>query len=518
MSDIKIQTSSDIPFSRNFTVNDFNNIVKNFDFVGSLMSMQKLGALTGNQVYVNVNVEFEFYASPKVKLKAGTLTRDFVSFLSKQILLNCKEQKVQYNDVDLTNLVYMYGNMETELNYIKTEKDRKEKGWLWVIRNTNHQWFYLRFHSSIIARYYWIFSKIFERNPSLGKKLDSALGIEVFKAMKIGTCIFANYCPREDGQFATSFLMSSYTNTSIIPLRPLLSEENINKFFDIFSVSSDKFVAENKKHEITDSLLKKYEFNALKRFPVIKTDSAKDNEKFIIPSISDFLYGAFEGLYYVFLERLENGDKTTLLQEIGSIFEEYIGEFFKQYNIDALTRAKIIREVTYKVGKDEWKTADWLLVSDNFIFQIECKKRKIDNYSRAGIQNEDGNGINKLIEDLAKEVDKIAKKETHIKAGNVDQVTYKNQKIINIVVFLDEMFGVNRYAREKIKEKMKKQSDNFYIFGCWEFELVCQQAKNKQQNLFDSLEDIITGRNEIYQIDLLDRIYHKFFDDIKIGK
>ena len=96
MSEIKIQTSSDIPLSRNFTANDFNNSIGNFDLVGSLMSLQKLGALMGNQVYVNVNVEFEFYASQKVKLKAGTLTRDFVSFLSKRVLLNCKKQiKVQ---------------------------------------------------------------------------------------------------------------------------------------------------------------------------------------------------------------------------------------------------------------------------------------------------------------------------------------------------------------------------------------------------------------------------------------
>lgn len=71
MSNIKIQTSSDIEFSRNFTIDDFNSMVKIFDLTGSLMSLQKLGALMGNQVYVNANIEFEFYASPKIKLKRG---------------------------------------------------------------------------------------------------------------------------------------------------------------------------------------------------------------------------------------------------------------------------------------------------------------------------------------------------------------------------------------------------------------------------------------------------------------
>ena len=47
MSNIKIQTSSDIEFSRNFTIDDFNSMVKTFDLTGSLMSLQKLGALMG---------------------------------------------------------------------------------------------------------------------------------------------------------------------------------------------------------------------------------------------------------------------------------------------------------------------------------------------------------------------------------------------------------------------------------------------------------------------------------------
>lgn len=517
MSNIKIQTSSDIEFSRNFTVDDFNAIVKNFDSIGSLMSLQKLGALMSNQIAVNANIEFEFYSSPKIKLKAGTLTRDFVSFVAKQVLLNCEKKDVQYNDVDLFNLIYLYGNLEIDLHKIKTDGETKEKGWLWVIRSTNHQWYYLRVHSSIIARYFWIFSKIFERNNELGAKLDQVLGIEIFKAMKIGTCIYANFCPREDGKFATSFLMDSYTNTTIESLKPLLAKENILKFFDVFSITSEQFREEYKKYELTEATLKKYEFNPLKRFPVIKTSSEKKTEQYIIPSLSDFLYGSFEGLYYVLLDKLEAKEKDDLFKEIGTIFEVYIGEFIKQYNIDVLSRAQIFSEKTYKINSDEWKSADWILISDEYIFQIECKKRKIDNYSKAGIQSTNGTGIDALLGDIAKEVDKIAKKEEHLKTGKVDGISYKNQKVINIVVFLDEMFAINRYAREKVKEKMKEQSDNFYILGCWEFELACQQSKDKQQNLYHSIVDVVNGNTEIYRVDFLDRIYYNFFANLKAG-
>ena len=296
-----------------------------------------------------------------------------------------------------------------------------------------------------------------------------------------------------------------------------MTEDNILKFFEVFAITPEQFKEECKKYNLMETTLKKYEFNPLKRFPVIKTESEKKNEQYVIPSLSDFLYGSFEGLYYVLLDKLEASEKDNLFKEIGIIFEVYIGEFIKQYNIDILSRAQIFPEKTYKVDGNEWKSADWILKSDEFIFQIECKKRKIDNYSKAGIQNTDGTGIDSLLGDIAKEVDKIAKKEKHLKDGKVEGINYENQKVVNIVVFLDEMFAVNKYARDKIKEKMKEKSDNFYILGCWEFELACQQSKNKQQNLYHSIIDVVNGSTEIYHVDFLDRVYYNFFADLKAG-
>ena len=94
MSDIKVQTSSDIPFAKSFSVDEFDSMVKDFDLVGSLMSLQKLGAFMSNQVQVNINLEFEFHSTPKVKLRAGILTRDFVAFTTKRILLHCQNKSV----------------------------------------------------------------------------------------------------------------------------------------------------------------------------------------------------------------------------------------------------------------------------------------------------------------------------------------------------------------------------------------------------------------------------------------
>ena len=176
--------------------------------------------------------------------------------------------------------------------------------------------------------------------------------------------------------------MSSYTGTTIQPLKNLLQEKNILKFFDIFAITQEGFRDEHKKFQLADPLLKKYEFNPLKRFPVIKTTATEENKKYIIPSLSDLVYGSFEGLYYVLLDKLDGQKKSILFQEVGKVFEEYIGALSEEYKLADLSSGILLPETTYKVGKDEWKSADWLIVSEKQIFQIECKKRKIDKGSR----------------------------------------------------------------------------------------------------------------------------------------
>lgn len=509
---MKIQTFSDIEFNGKMNTKDFNNQLNKFDLISSLMSLQNLSTLMANQIWVNVNLEYEFHATPKIKNRAGMLSRDFISFCSKQILLNCGDSKIRYNDLDLANLIYCYGNIETDLDHTDPNS---ENAWLWPIRATNQQWTYLRFYSSIIARYKYLFSAILEDDSVFAEKLNNALGQNILDIMKIGTCIYANFCPRKDGRFANSFLMSSYVNTSIENLKPLLSEENILKFLNIFSISQKDFKNQSEVFQIDDELLKKYEFNLLRRFPVIKTKSQEENKKYIIPSLADFAYACFEGLYYVLLDKLDNGDKDTFFQKIGLSFEKYIGDLIRFNNLDVFSRSKVYSEQVYRVNKDQWKSADWILVSGDNIIQIECKKRKLDNYSRAGIQNGDKSGIGSFLSDTAKELDKLIKKSEHIKDNKLEKIEYKDQGVINIIVYLDEMFGIDHFAKEQIKNKMKNKTDDFYVLGCWEFELLCQQSKDKSQNIIDSLIDVKNNRTEIYHVDFLDKIYHDFFDDMK---
>jgi hypothetical protein len=235
---------------------------------------------------------------------------------------------MEMNDFDLTNLVYEYGNLETDLDHMKT---KNEESWKWVLRLINQQWYYSRLPSIIIGRYVFIFEKLIENNRKLSHKINVALGLELFDILKIGTCISSQFISGR----TVSFEIGQYTETEIDSLKSLLTEANINKFLDIFAISQDGFDWQAKVFEVQDVLLKKYEFNLLKRFPIIKTNSPIDNERFIVPSLADFMYACFEGLYYVIEERLiQPCDKDSLQEELGRIFEVYDGDLIKFYNDD----------------------------------------------------------------------------------------------------------------------------------------------------------------------------------------
>ena len=418
------------------------------------------------------------------------------------------------NELDLANLVFKYGNLETDLNYVNPTK---EDNWLWVLRATNHQWSYLRLPSSILGRYVYLFDHIFADND-LKLEINQSLSIGLFDLLKIGVSIFAGFAVMPDGRLAsTSFEISRYTNTQIKALKPLLTQENLNKFFDIFAIDKRGFVEANKQYRLASPLLKKYEFNPLKRYPIIITDSDKDNEKYIIPSPADFLYAATEGLYYVLLDKLQKEYKEKLFQRLGEAFQAYVGELMTFYNVDLFSRARLIGEQTYRVGRNQVRSADWLLVSEQTIFQIECKKRKLNSYAKAGVESKDGKGIKSFLKNVAEELDKFYKKEEHIKHGLLNEITYGGQKFINMIVYLDEMFSINQYGRNEIRKHMKKEKDDFYILGCWEFELLCQHSKNGTLNLERALRDLMSNRTEIYSIEFLDNIHNDFFDSL-MGK
>lgn len=507
--------SSDFSPIRKITYEEITGYMKELGFVDSLMSIQRLSTLMANQAWVNINLKFDFKVAPPID-GSILLSRDFVSFFGKHLILFA-EGKDGYNDADLVKFVYDYNNMETDLDIL----DPKDpNAWIWVLRATNHQWSYIRLPEAVIGRYYYLFSKVFS-DENFKEKVDTTLGINVLDLARIGFCISANYCFRKDGNYADSFLISSYTNTTIEELRPLLSEENILIFMNHFAIDRGSFKDKSKEFELDKHELKKYEFNLLKRYPVIKTESDKENEKFIIPSLQDFIYGFSEGLYYLLIDTLtEKSDKNELFQKFGSAFEEYVGDLLEYYEIPSTLSAVLLPEQTYTTASGEVKSADWLLYSDDVIYQIECKKRKPDNLARAGIAGEDSGGIDELITDIAGQLDKFTTKKAHIENNLISPISYNGQEFINILVYLDEMFSIGSYGFGAIKEKMSTEVlENTYVLGSYEFELACQHMRNSGKTLRDSIIDVRNNNmEEIFHIDFLSDEYKKFHEDMGVKR
>ena len=510
---MKVTPASNFPLARKITYKELVSHAKMLGFVDSLMSLQRLASLMSNQAWVNINIKFDFKVASPIE-GSMLLSRDFISFFSKQIVLFASGSG-GYNDTDLVKFVYDYNNMETDLDSLDP---KHPDSWIWVLRATNHQWFYIRLPEAIVGRYYYLFSKVFS-DVGFREKIRIVLGIDVFDLAKIGFCIMANYAVQKDGKHADSFLMSSYTNTTIEELRPLLSETNILNFMSHFAIDRKGFKKRSRQYALEDQRLKKYEFNALRRFPVIKTREEEGNKQYIIPSLQDFIYAFSEGLYYLLLDSLIDASvKQELFQKLGSAFEDYVGDMLSFYEIPTKTKSTFQRELIYPTSQGEVKTADWLLISDEFICQVECKKRKPDNYARAGVEGSDGGGLDDLLTDIANQLDKLVMKQEHIEKGLVPSIAYGGKKFINVLVYLDEMFSVGNYGLHSIKEKMKKEiPEHTYVVGSYEFELMCQHFKNTGKPLHDCIDDVRTNNLEkIFHIDFLSEEYKKFTSSLGV--
>ena len=363
----------------------------------------------------------------------------------------------------------------------------------------------------VIGRYYYLFQLLVEKHQDFSEFLSKKIKLNLLDIFRTGFCIWTIL------NLNKSFNTVHLLNGTVGHLQSLLTKDNIENFLKLFSVTQKRFRNESKKFVVNDDLLKKYEFNALKRFPIIKTYSKDDKEKYIIPSLGDFMYSFSEGLYYLLIDKINDTQRNKLFTIIGNIFECYVGRLIQYYNIDLLSRGKLYPEQEYVRNKaNKVKSADWLLVTEEYIYQIECKKRKSDSYLKAGIDGEDGKkGVSKVLGDIAKNLDKLVQKEVDIKNNKISGIKYNNQKIINMLVYLDEMFAVNTYARSEIIQKMKNKDADFIIFGCHDFEILCQMCRNNNSSLQQNVSLFMQDNINVFEIDFLKEVFDGFYKTLK---
>ena len=86
---------------------------------------------------------------------------------------------------------------------------------------------------------------------------------------------------------------------------------------------------------------------------------------------------ALEGLYYKldWNNRTELTNKEEIGLEFSSNFEKYVGLIFDYYF--KCSNICYQSELTYKIGKSEAKTSDWIIWDENDICFIDCKAKRI---------------------------------------------------------------------------------------------------------------------------------------------
>ena len=108
------------------------------------------------------------------------------------------------------------------------------------------------------------------------------------------------------------------------------------------------------------------------RFPLIKHD---ETYFCVVPNY--IICAALEGLYYKldWNNRTELTNKEEIGLEFSSNFEKYVGLIFDYYF--KCSNICYQSELTYKIGKSEAKTSDWIIWDENNICFIDCKAKRI---------------------------------------------------------------------------------------------------------------------------------------------
>lgn len=95
------------------------------------------------------------------------------------------------------------------------------------------------------------------------------------------------------------------------------------------------------------------------------------------------------------------------------------------------------------------------------------------------------------------------------------QSNIRIKKIINILVYLDEMFAMNTYARAEIIKEMKNKRSDFFILGCHDFEILCQMCRNNNSSFQHNILLFLQNKTEVYQIDFLQDFFNIFCNTLK---
>jgi hypothetical protein len=228
-------------------------------------------------------------------------------------------------------------------------------------RIANRQFPWQQFNpASYLTRFYRIFGA-----PDVDCIILERTGLTTKEILRIGLYIYSVY------------LKHPAIKLPIATGHPEFSNELVEKFLCCFAsdLPTLRGLVENEQ-KLDDQL--QYCGVAIRYFPLIRMQYRGEN-CLVCPLPTLLFWRITSGLFYEIFEH-KNFSKP-----FGTSFETYIGDIFDRViNGSTLTALK---EVPYRIGKQDKKSVDWILYDHDAGIFVECKTKKMRNSSKTQIDD-----------------------------------------------------------------------------------------------------------------------------------
>ena len=220
--------------------------------------------------------------------------------------------------------------------------------------------------------------KLLSRNSyDIPKRFNDITGLSIKQFMRLG---FVLYCASAGPSGALGVVSSKYLDKAVKQRITSCHQENIKRFLQDVSCDYTKFrnIANEDRYKVNDSSYILYEFNPLKKRPLIQIRT----DRWVAPNPALIIDRVTTGIFYDLLD-VDHKDFTDYF---GIVFQEYIGDLLKSVCLSE----NVLQEQEYGSKRAKKKgPADWTVIDEDFALLFECKSfiPNLDFISIAGKQD-----------------------------------------------------------------------------------------------------------------------------------
>lgn len=310
-------------------------------------------------------------------------------------------------------------------------------------------------------------------------------------------------------------------------LADYLTPKKIEKFLSITMADYKKF-RNCQEREPSRPGYEKYEFNCLRKYPIIQTEK---QERLLVPIPLFLLERITKGIFYGLRDHFNEGGKSNKFATFfgKNIFEGYVGMLFRELYSHGL----VLPEQNYRKGNDSFDTSDWIIVENNTCILVECKTSNLTQEAKSFTDKKE------LLDNLKKRIIKGIKTccRTEKDSQYIPQELSKITSFHYLIVTADDSYFCNSpFYRQLIDPELLEMQDltpKYHIVSILELEnlfgyleevslgeLLRQKEQNPEWYEYDFREFLkdfgpkVLGKKISWCNRLLEKKYNYFFKDI----